>query len=93
MNLKKINFKMVLNISAWLFLILTGVWAVGIVGPIDFEVFSAVILLLFLIMAISSFGFHSYLKENPENQVKYFIEWLFLFVILVIIGFTTYIFA
>ncbi|TFF89190.1 MAG: hypothetical protein EU549_01505 [Promethearchaeota archaeon] len=93
MNIKKVNFKVILNIAAWLFLGLTGVWAIGVFGPLQFELFEGLVLLMFFIMTISSFGLHSYLKEYPENQSKYFIEWLILFVFMVIISFTVFIFG
>ncbi|MBD3227238.1 MAG: hypothetical protein GF329_03540 [Candidatus Lokiarchaeota archaeon] len=93
MKIKTVNFKVILNISAWIFLGLTGVWAIGIFGPLDFELFTGLVLLMFLIMTISSFGLHSYMKDYPENQDKYFIEWLILFVFMVIVIFTVYIFA
>ncbi|MHA1311460.1 MAG: hypothetical protein ACTSQO_11100 [Candidatus Helarchaeota archaeon] len=93
MELKILNFKMVLNISAWIFLGLTGIWGIAIIGPIDLDVKNAVILLFFLIMTISSFGIHSYILEYPENQDKYFIEWLITFIILCFIAFSVYVFA
>jgi len=91
--MKKVSFKMFLNISAWLFLILTGIWGIGIVGPIDLGFFSAIILLGFLVMTVSSFVVHSYMKEYPENQTRYFIEWLILLTFVNGIAFTIAIFA
>ncbi|MHA1229229.1 MAG: hypothetical protein ACTSRP_09195 [Candidatus Helarchaeota archaeon] len=93
MNIEKINFKMVLNISGWIFLLLTGVMIIGLIGPIELEVFTGVMFLDFLLMTIISFGIHSYMKEYPENQNRYFVEWLFLFIFLNTIAFTVYIFA
>lgn len=93
MQLKKVNFKMILNISAWLFLALAGALLIGIVGPIDFEVFSGVLFLSFLIMSIASFSLHSYMKEYSQNQNKYFIQWLILFLFLTIISISVFVFA
>jgi hypothetical protein len=93
MQLKKVNFKMILNISAWLFLALAGVLLIGIFGPIDFDVFSGVLFLTFLIMSIASFSVQSYIKEYPENQNKYFIQWLILFLFLTIVSLSVFVFA
>jgi len=93
MQIKKVSFKMVLNISAWIFLILTGITAILILGPIEFDLYSANLFLIFLIMTVVSFSLHKFVIEYPENQGKYFFEWILLLIFLVFINFTIYIFA